>query len=314
MAKRKLTHQQKSRISKAQEMVLDDLDGTEALVISHHGGQLLLELDNGDTVDALIKSNLGHIVSGDKVIAEKNKNGEYRVLAIQQRTSFLQRQDGFGHHKAVAANITQLVICCAVKPEPNLLLLDQYLLSAEQLGIKALILINKADLLNASENDPFSLWGIYQAIGYRLINLSVESKQGMPSLLQALDNHRSVICGVSGVGKSSIIQSILPQEAIKIGAISESNEEGKHTTRTSRLYHLPAGGDLIDTPGVRGFTPHLDRSQAVYLGFPEIAESAQSCKFANCKHINEPGCAVISALTKNTIAQSRYDNYLKLAY
>ncbi|NNE64385.1 MAG: ribosome small subunit-dependent GTPase A, partial [Gammaproteobacteria bacterium] len=121
-----------------------------------------------------------------------------------------------------------------------------------------------------------------------------------------------VLSGVSGVGKSSITAALLPQEDIKIAEISEANEEGRHTTRTSRLYHLPQNGQLIDTPGVRGFNPLLDSNQQLSAGFREISQKAENCRFANCRHLNEPQCAVIEAVENGEIAESRYQNFLRL--
>ncbi len=122
----------------------------------------------------------------------------------------------------------------------------------------------------------------------------------------------SVLSGVSGVGKSSLTGWLLPDEKIKIAEISEVNEEGRHTTRASRLYHLPDGGDLIDTPGVRGFSPFIDQQEPLARGFREIDELAASCRFNNCTHRNEPHCAVIAAQAEGRIASSRYQNYLKI--
>jgi len=179
-------------------------------------------------------------------------------MAILARDNLLQRVDGFGQVRAVAANITQLLVCLAVTPEPNLFLLDQYLLSAEQQHIDAAILVNKIDLLG-SQQDPFDIERIYRPLGYSVVGTSVKSGQGMERFRQMLSNQLSVLSGVSGVGKSSLTHWLLPDETIKIASISEANEEGRHTTRTSRLYHLSGGGELIDTPGVRGFSPFVDR-------------------------------------------------------
>ncbi len=213
---------------------------------------------------------------------------------------------------AVAANISQLFICLAAAPEPNLFLLDQYLLSAEQQQIEACILFNKIDLADESEADPFDLRRIYQPLGYKLVETSVKTGAGMEQFSQLLPGQVSVLSGVSGVGKSSLTSWLLPEEPIKIAQISQANEEGRHTTRTSRLYHLPAGGDLIDTPGVRGFSPFVDENKPLALGFTEIAEYSASCRFNDCLHRHEPRCAVIDAVESGEISSSRYQNYLKM--
>ena len=311
MAKRRLSRQQKKRIEAAQRAHSASDDFSRGLVVSHQGGQVLVELDDGTIIESKIKSNLGTIVCGDRVAIESTEQQEHRVVSILQRDNLLQRVDGFGQNRAVAANISQLFVCLAVSPEPNLFLLDQYLLSAQQQDIEACILLNKTDLANGGA-DPFALQRIYRPLGYEILQTSVKTGAGMDRFRELLRDQVSVLSGVSGVGKSSLTNWLLPQENIKIADISEANEEGRHTTRASRLYHLPGGGDLIDTPGVRGFSPYIDDSRPLALGFREIAELAEQCRFHNCLHRNEPSCAVIGAVQAGEVEQSRYQNYLKM--
>ena len=311
MAKRRLSQRQKQRIEAAQSAYRQSDAHQQGLVVSHQGGRILVELDPGTTIDCKIKSNLGSIVCGDQVAIEAGSNHEHRVMAILARDNLLQRVDGFGQVRAVAANISQLLVCLAVTPEPNLFLLDQYLLSAEQQGIDATIVINKIDLL-ASPEDPFGIAGIYRPLGYEVICTSVKTDQGMGEFRHLLTDQLSVLSGVSGVGKSSLTSYLLPDEPIKIAKISAANDEGRHTTRTSRLYHLAGGGDLIDTPGVRGFSPFVDNARPLAHGFREILEAAGVCRFHNCLHLDEPNCAVTDAVSKGKISSSRYQNYLKM--
>lgn len=311
MPKRRLSEQQKNRIQAAQ---LEDSASTEhqhGTVVSHQGGRILVEFESGISADCKIKSNLGAIVCGDRVAIESIANQEHRVLAILSRNNLLQRIDGFGQVRAVAANIDQLFVCLAVSPEPNLFLLDQYLLSAEQQNIEACILLNKIDLLTSSD-DPFELKSIYEPLGYKLVTTSVKTGQGMEDFTALLPGQVSVLSGVSGVGKSSLTKWLLPDAEIKIASISETNEEGRHTTRASRLYHLPPGGDLIDTPGIRGFNPFVDKDRPLANGFREISEYAVNCRFHNCLHLNEPKCAVTEAVESGQITNSRYLNYVKM--
>ena len=313
MARRRLSQHQKRRIGEAQQTLVDNnINSIDGLVISHHGGKVRVELAEGKCVESAAKSNLGAIVCGDRVVLEESTDNNYRILAIKPRSNLLQRMDGFGHIKSVAANITQLIICVAVKPEPNLFLLDQYLLSAEQQHVSPVILLNKIDLLDKQVDDPFELEKIYGTMGYPIIRVSIKKGIGLAQLRSLFDANTSVLSGVSGVGKSSITSALLPQEDIKIAEISEINEEGRHTTRTSRLYHLPNKGQLIDTPGVRGFNPLLDTNQQVSTGFRDISQYGQNCRFANCRHLNEPQCAVITAVENGEIAESRYQNFLRL--
>ena len=313
MARRKLSQHQKKRIQGAQEAVsANDEDHLEGLVISHHGGKIVVEGKDTQLIECSVKSNLGTIVCGDRVVYQKRRNTEFRVMAILPRSNFLRRVDGSGTLKSVAANLTQILVCLSVKPEPNLYLLDQYLISAEQQNINPVIILNKIELLPEGFKDPFKIESIYQPLGYRVLFTSVKSGQGMDQLISLFDYHTTVLSGVSGVGKSSITQALLPHAEIKIGNISEANEEGKHTTRTSRLYHLPNEGNLIDTPGVRGFNPVLNQNTPIAAGFREIAEISTSCRFANCQHIKEPKCAVVAAVWSGEIASTRYRNYLRV--
>ncbi len=311
MAKRRLSRRQQQRISDAALAVTQDDEYLRGLVVSHQGGQVLVELGASQVIECRIKSNLGNIVCGDRVAIEATEQGQHRIVGILERDNLLQRVDGFGQVRAVAANVSQLVVCLAVKPEPNLFLLDQYLLSAEQQRIDACILLNKFDLAPTQE-DAFGLHRIYQPLGYRIVETSVKSGYGMAAFAALLAAQVSVLSGVSGVGKSSLTSWLLPDENIKIAEISAVNEEGRHTTRASRLYHLRGGGDLIDTPGIRGFSPFIDKASPLAQGFREIDRLAASCRFNNCAHRNEPNCAVIAAVSSGTIAESRYRNYLKM--
>jgi len=311
MAKRRLSQQQSKRIQAAQDALGASDDHEHGIVVSHQGGQTLVEVDSSGSVECKIKSNLGNIVCGDRVAIEASSNQGYRVIAILPRDSLLQRVDGFGQVRSVAANISQLFVCLSVSPEPNLFLLDQYLLSAEQQQIDVCVLLNKVDLLTHGD-DPFELQRIYQPMGYEILHTSVKTDLGMERFKQLLRDHVSVLSGVSGVGKSSLTQWLLPAEDIKIASISAANEEGRHTTRASRLYHLPVGGDLIDTPGVRGFSPFVDSERPIAHGFREIRLLGEQCRFHNCLHLNEPGCAVNEAAASGKIAASRLQSYHKI--
>lgn len=317
MAKRRLTHQQQRRIRRAQKTRnIEGENHFQGRVISHHGGEVEVQPDepqqaeNGN-LNCNVRSNLGLIVCGDRVLYQQ-ASANPAIVSILPRDNLLQRQDGFGQTKAIAANVSQLLICLALEPAPNLFLLDQYLLSAEQQDIDVLIVVNKIDLLDSNDPDPFDLQKIYQPIGYRILYTSIVKHQHIEELQQHCAGQVNVISGVSGVGKSSLTKAILPDQDIRIREISQVNREGRHTTRTSRLYHLPQGGDLIDTPGVRGFRPVVEKDKPIASGFREIEQQAQHCRFHNCRHINEPRCAVIKAVEEGQIHRGRYDNYLKL--
>lgn len=311
MAKRRLSRQQQRRIRAGQRAGAGSDDSLRGRIVSHQGKRVLIEIAPAQVGEAKIRANLGTLVCGDRVAVETTGSGEFRVVAVLPRDNLLQRVDGFGQVRAVAANVSRLFICLAVVPEPKLLLLDEYLLSAEQQQIDACILLNKIDLAPPTE-DPFELRRIYAPLGYPVLHTSVKNGAGMDEFKRCLPGQVSLLSGVSGVGKSSLTRYLLPDEDIKIAGLSAHSDEGRHTTRASRLYHLPTGGDLIDTPGVRGFSPFVDAERPPAQGFREIREQAAGCRFNDCRHVNEPGCAVIAAAEEGAIAASRYRNYLKL--
>ena len=314
MAKRRLSQRQQRRIHNNQKSYdLSDERNQRGLVVSHRGGEIEVEPQDSTLGNQLCKlrSNLGDIVAGDQVIYQLESD-EATITAVLPRDNLLKREDGFGHIKSVAANISQLIVCLAIEPEPNRYLLDQYLVSAEQQSIDALILLNKLDLLSLPDPDPFQLKAVYEPMGYSVVHSSINDADSISDLQQYCRDHTTVISGVSGVGKSSLTQAILPELDIRIGAISEVNREGKHTTRTSRLYHLPRGGLLIDTPGVRGFKPVIDTNRSLDTGFREIAALATGCRFNDCQHRNEPNCAVRAALEDGSLDSGRFENYQKM--
>lgn len=317
MVKRRLSHQQKRRIRQAQNSLdVNDENLAQGLVISHHGGEVEIEpLDTDrsqpDNLHCSLRTNLGPVVCGDHVLYQ-DAAPTPAVVSILPRANLLRRQDGFGQVKAVAANVSQILVCMAIEPEPNLYLLDQYLVSARQQDIDATIVLNKMDLWQSDSPDPFDLEKIYGKIGYRVLHTSIVDGLNVAQLQQCCVGKVNVISGVSGVGKSSLTKAILPQLDIRIREISQANREGRHTTRTSRLYHLPLGGDLIDTPGVRGFRPVLDPDRPVASGFRELDAMSAHCRFHNCRHVNEPGCAIAAAIVSGEMASSRYDSYLKM--
>ena len=206
-----------------------------------------------------------------------------------------------------------MVIVCSVEPEPNDYLIDRYLTAAENLPAEALIVINKIDLLN-NENKLVidTIKETYKNIGYRLIETSIKKDAGLNELKEALQNTTSILVGLSGVGKSSLVKMLLPDIDIRIGEISTASKEGKHTTTVSSLYHLPDGGALIDSPGVRDFTPWNRDKEDIVNGFIELKPYQGHCKFSNCTHTTEPGCAITEALEKGELSQQRVNSFKKM--
>lgn len=330
MAKRKLSKQQQRRIASKQKskikddkLQLDESSTQTARVISHHGRQLFAETENLERIKCKIRQNLGDIACGDYVVIQQalgtnngqsaEKDSHNVVVAVKERTNLLKKTGFAGAIKPVAANIGQLVIVTALKPKPNPYLIDRYLTAAENLPSKAVIIINKIDLLDHESKrlvDDLTL--LYQNIGYRVISSSVKRDIGIDEISEALSNTTSILVGLSGVGKSSIVKAILPKEEIKIAETSEATGEGKHTTTVSALYHLKGNGIIIDSPGVRDFSPTYKNIDEITNGFIDVRKFNGMCKFANCSHQNEPECAMKQAVADGDLDEQRFNNYLRL--
>ena len=238
---------------------------------------------------------------------------QYVVIAIKERSNLLVKTGFAGAIKPVAANIGQLVIVTALKPKPNPYLIDRYLTAAENLPAKALIVINKVDLMDhETKRLVDDLTALYKGIGYEVISSSMKQDTGLDALSEALSNTTSILVGLSGVGKSSIVKAILPKEEIRIGETSEATGEGKHTTTVSALYHLKCNGIIIDSPGVRDFTPINNSISEITHGFRDVRKFNGACKFSNCSHTNEPGCAMKKAVSDGLLNEQRFNNYLRM--
>jgi ribosome biogenesis GTPase len=258
----------------------------------------------------MFRANLGEVVCGDRVIWQETADDEGVVVAVQPRLTALSRPDYGGQEKAIAANITQLVVVLAVEPEPTGYLLDQYLVAAERIGVKGLICLNKADLLDADGRERFRRrFGHYEAIGYPLVQVSAKHEHGLDPLLERLRGETSILVGQSGVGKSSLINAILPRESALEGDLSDATGLGRHTTSAATLYQLDSGGELIDSPGVRSFRlGEIGRSE-LEQGFREFAPYLHHCRFHNCNHLSEPGCAIRAAVEAGHIHPDRLESY-----
>jgi len=203
------------------------------------------------------------------------------------------------------------VIAC--RPSFEYGMLDRYLVAAELIGADPVIVVNKSDLLDADSLAKLQQrLGIYTAIGYRLLFTSTRNTDGLTDLHRQLEAHTSILVGQSGVGKSSLVQALLPEQDVRTGSLSQVTGLGRHTTTVAMLYHLQGGGDLIDSPGVRDFTLNRVPVEELERGFPELSPYLGQCRFHNCHHISEPGCAVHNAAREGAINPRRLDNYRAL--
>lgn len=292
-------------------------DSEEGRVISRFGEQADVERADRSIVRCAIRKTLARVVCGDQVLwkpfVQPQQELHGVIDGLQPRRSLLQRPDPYDGLKPVAANIDLMVIVSAPQPAFSRLLLDRYLVAAHYTGIEPLIVMNKCDLLNDDERQQLvQQLAPYQALGYPLLWVSANSGEGLEALYQQLRATTCVVVGQSGVGKSSLINCLHPQAALLTGSLSLQSGLGQHTTTATRLFHLPCGGDLIDSPGVREFALwHLETS-AITAGFRDIAEAELNCRFRNCSHRHEPGCGVLAAVAGGQLDAQRYANYLKI--
>jgi len=250
------------------------------------------------------------VVCGDRVRCEADPtHNEVLIVEVLPRRSLLARSSVRGDSEPIVANITQLVVVIAPVPQPDFFIVDRYLCAATSAGVMGAIAVNKSDLADGSavSTEIAALTGA----GYRHISCSAKAGSGLDELRTLLAGDVSVLVGQSGVGKSSIVGALLPESDIATGGLMRE-EEGRHTTTASRSYELASGGTLIDSPGVRDFAPAVDKLDEKTLGFPELAQRAGTCKFQDCKHLQEPGCAVIAAVGTGAVSPRRYESYRRL--
>lgn len=281
-------------------------------VITRYGAELILETASGGHLRCTTRRKLENVACGDYVRWQTEQQGNASVLAILPRQNVLERPDFRGKLRAVAANIDILLVVSSWRPEPNWEMLDRYLVSAHLLPAEILIVFNKADLRDTYHNSEHEIClKEYLEIGYQVVHTQANQAQGLAEIETAIQGKTAIFAGQSGVGKSSLISQLVPEEEIRVGEIGDTGE-GRHTTTVSRLYHLPGQASLIDSPGVRDFPlPKLTVTQ-LQTGYPEFTRFAGECRFNNCTHQHEPGCVIKAALAAGELPPRRYQRYLTL--
>lgn len=324
MSKRKLSQQQQKRISaqrrnhdsqRDKKVILPEDSSLgeqiEGRVIANFGTQVLVQ-DSNKSVEqrCFLRANLD-IVTGDYVVWRPGQ--ELGVVESRKdRASELNRPDSYGKLRTVAANVTQMLITLASEPPPHCSLIDRYLVAAHIHNLKPILLINKVDQNDIPAESVLVLEEIeelYSSLGYSIIKVSAHSGFGDKALCETLQGQTSIFVGQSGVGKSSLVQMLLPDIDIRIGALSAAASKGRHTTTHSQLYHFPFGGDCVDSPGIREFGLWHASPNQILSGFSEIQTLSQQCKFRDCAHKHEPGCAILTAIENNDISIKRFESY-----
>lgn len=295
------------------------------LVIKNTGSWYVVKTDDGNEINCKIKGNFrlkgirttNPVAVGDLVKILPNTDDTAFITSIDPRKNYIIRRSSNLSKEAhiIAANVDQaLLIVTLAHPITSTTFVDRFLATAEAYRIPSIIVVNKIDLLYENEDiDYLEAWCyLYKSIGYKVLTISAETGEGIDELKQLLNNKTTLLSGNSGVGKSTIINKIMPELNLRTAEISTTHDTGMHTTTFSEMFLLPNGGYLIDTPGVKGFgTIDFDRHEVAHF-FPEIFEISQNCRFGDCTHTHEPGCAVLQALENAEISQSRYNSYLSI--
>ena len=294
------------------------------LVVKNTGSWYTVKTDDGRLVNSKVKGNFrlrgirstNPVAVGDRVEIVENAEGTAFITEIQDRTNYIIRKSPnlSKQSQIIAANVDQALLVVTVNyPQTSTTFIDRFLASAEAYRVPVVLLFNKADLLTADERHyQDMMMELYRTVGYDCRAISAETGAGVAELEGLLAGKVSVLSGNSGVGKSTLINRILPGANLRTAEISDAHNQGTHTTTFSEMLLLPSGGYLIDTPGIKGFGT-FDIEPAELTGyFKDIFRFAKDCRFSNCTHTHEPGCAVLRAVEEHYIARSRYQSYLSM--
>ncbi len=298
----------------------------KGLVIKNTGSAYMVRPDDdpSKTLSCRLKGNFrikgirttNPVAVGDRVTVDTADDGISYITAISPRTNYIIRRASNLSKEShiLAANIDAAALVATLSnPVTSTTFIDRFLATAEAYAVRAILVINKADTWNPEERElADAISYLYTSIGYEVVTTSALTGEGIDTLLHLCHGHTVLMAGNSGVGKSSLINAMVPGARLRTGAVSDTHHTGMHTTTFSEMIDIPQGGELIDVPGVKGFgTIDFDRNEAGHY-FPEIFRISRQCRYSDCTHTHEPGCAVLEALADRRIAQSRYNSYLSI--
>lgn len=297
-----------------------------ARVYKSTGSWYVVKCEDGAFYNARIKgrfkiddiTSTNPIAVGDIVDVEKEDNEEYTVVInnIHERKNYITRQSPHNknQHHIIASNLDQSLLFATLKePKTSQGFIDRFLIASEAYHVPAIVVFNKADLYKKKELEKLDeLRSIYEANGYHVLSMSLQQREGIDEVKSHLQNKVTLLSGHSGVGKSSFINIVFPELSLKTQDVSEWSGKGLHTTTFAEMYDLPGGGKIIDTPGLREFAlMDIEKNELSHY-FPEMKVLINNCRFNNCLHIEEPGCAVKEAVEKERISTKRYISYLNI--
>lgn len=296
----------------------------KGLVIKNTGSWYTVKTDDGQLIDSKIKGNFrlkgirstNPVAVGDRVTLITNQEGTAFISDIDDRRNYIIRKSPNLSKQShiLAANLDLALLIVTVNyPETSTTFIDRFLAGAEAYRVPVVLVFNKGDLLSEEElHYERMMCDLYENIGYQCVEISAETGKGIEQLRPIIKDKISLLSGNSGVGKSTLINQLVPGVQLRTAEISDAHNQGMHTTTFSEMIPLPDGGYLIDTPGIKGFGTFDIEKEELTSYFKEIFHFSQDCRFSNCTHTHEPGCAVLKALEEHYIAASRYQSYLSM--